>query len=80
MGQYCNIITKASNQPNIKAIIVAWGSIGNTNQAAKKLQDELLDLLGDKRDMMYYIDDVRRKKGLHPLTPSIRSRWILVPL
>lgn len=72
-------IVKASNQANVKAVILAWGSIGNTNQAAKKLQDELIKLLDDKKDIMYYIDDGRGKKGLHPLTPSIRSRWILVP-
>lgn len=74
-----NIIEKTSNKDNIKAIILAWGSITNNNMLAKNLQVELLNRLSDKENMMYVIEDGRGKKGLHPLTPSVRNKWKLVP-
>jgi hypothetical protein len=74
-----DIIGKVAMQDNINAIILAWGSIGENNQLARKLQAELFDIFKDRENIIYMIQDGRGKKGLHPLTPSIRSHWELVP-
>lgn len=61
-------------------VICAWGTCGDGNKRIKGCENEILKLLSDYQDKLYTIEDERGKRGLHPLTPTIRNKWILVPL
>lgn len=59
--------------------IIAWGSCGNGNKRVKKIQENILEILEVHKEKLHVIQDGRGKKGLHPLTPSVRNGWIVVP-
>ncbi|KXL52890.1 hypothetical protein CLNEO_19140 [Anaerotignum neopropionicum] len=67
-----------ADEKNEKTII-AWGSCGEGNKRIQAYQKILLEKISDYQDKLFVIQDGRGKKGLHPLTPSIRNRWELVP-
>ena len=69
-------IVKAAEE--CKIVILAWGKAVDTNQHIAARANKVIDLLEDFKDKLMYITDGARI-GLHPLTPSIRSKWILVP-
>lgn len=57
------------------AIIIAWGSVGNTSERVRERQTELLKKLSPYANKLYKIGE----QGYHPLAPVIRSNWNLVP-
>ena len=57
------------------AIIIAWGSLGNTSERVRERQANILERLSKFRNKLYKIG----KQGYHPLTPAVRSNWDLVP-
>lgn len=59
-----------------KAVILAWGKASNSNARIEERASQVLELLKTHREKLYVISDGTRT-GLHPLTPSIRSKWIL---
>ena len=56
--------------------ILAWGKASNSNARIEKRAIQVINLLKTYRDKFYIISDGTRT-GLHPLTPSVRSKWIL---
>ncbi len=59
-----------------KAVILAWGKASTTNARIEERAAQVLDLLKAHKEKLYVISDGERT-GLHPLTPSIRGKWIL---
>ena len=58
-------------------IILAWGKGGNTNERIASRAAQVMQLLEPYKDKLYVISDGERS-FLHPLTPGIRSSWLLV--
>lgn len=56
--------------------ILAWGKASNSNTRIEERAVQVINLLLPYKDKLYMISDGERV-GLHPLTPSIRSKWIL---
>lgn len=67
------IITQCAEMSD--AVIIAWGSAGNTSQRVRLRKAQLLEQLRPFENKLYKIGD----KGYHPLTPIIRTHWELVP-
>lgn len=61
-----------------KTVILAWGKAADTNHRIAARAEKVVAMLGEYKDKLMFISDGVRT-GLHPLTPSIRSKWILVP-
>jgi len=59
-------------------VILAWGSISDNNKRVSKRIEAILESIISNKDKFRYISD-GKKTGLHPLTPSIRKEWKLVP-
>lgn len=59
-----------------ETVIIAWGKGIDTNKQITARAKEVLEILSAHKDKMKVISD-GEKKSLHPLTPSVRSRWIL---
>lgn len=57
-------------------VILAWGKASGTNQRIAARAAQVLELLREHSEKLFLISDGQRS-GLHPLTPSIRSQWIL---
>ena len=71
-----NYIKKAAEESQI--VILAWGRMSATNQRIADRADHVVQLLEKCKDKLFLIADDTRC-GLHPLTPTIRSNWALVP-
>ena len=56
--------------------ILAWGKASNSNARIEERAVQVINLLLPHKEKLYMISDGARV-GLHPLTPSIRSKWIL---
>ena len=56
--------------------ILAWGKASSSNTRIEERAVQVINLLAPYQDRLYMISDGVRT-GLHPLTPSIRSKWIL---
>lgn len=56
--------------------ILAWGKASNSNARIEERAVQVINLLLPYKEKLYMISDGERI-GLHPLTPSIRSKWIL---
>ena len=56
------------------AVIIAWGTAGNTSQRVRTRKAMLLEKLRPFENKLYKIGE----KGCHPLTPIIRTHWELV--
>lgn len=63
---------------NCEVVILAWGKASDTNQRIAARAEHVVAMLGNVQEKLMVISDGERS-GLHPLTPSIRSRWILKP-
>ena len=59
-------------------VIAAWGRSGDTNQRISNRIERVMELLNGLEQKIYLIGDGSRV-GLHPLTPSIRHEWRLIP-
>lgn len=57
-------------------VILAWGKTENTNQRIAERAAKVISLLQPFAAKLYHISDGTRT-GLHPLTPTVRSRWLL---
>ena len=69
-----NYIKKAADEAAI--ILLAWGKGAELNVRISNRADQVLELLESHKEKFRVISDGERR-GLHPLTPSIRSRWLL---
>ena len=56
--------------------ILAWGKVSNSNARIEERVVNVINLLEPYQDKLYMISDGERT-GLHPLTPSVRGKWIL---
>jgi len=56
--------------------ILAWGKASGSNTRIEERVIEVLNMIKPYQDKLYMISDGERI-GLHPLTPSIRGKWIL---
>ena len=52
------------------AIIIAWGSLGNTSECVRERQTEIFKRLSNFRNKLYKIGE----QGYHPLTPTVRNQ------
>ena len=60
--------------------IIAWGRIGENNKVVRALQEKLFERLKPFADKLQQICDDNGEFGFHPLAPSIRFTWHLIPL
>lgn len=60
-------------------VVVAWGRADKTNRRVEKRVKEVMKLLEPYKEKISVISDGERK-NLHPLTPEVRSHWILEPI
>ena len=60
------------------AVILAWGKAEATNQRIAARASQVVAALEKHQEKLFVISDGDRS-GLHPLTPSVRSKWILEP-
>lgn len=61
-----------------ETVILAWGRAADHTQRISDRAHVVLEQLKPFADKLFLISDGERC-GLHPLTPSIRSHWQLVP-
>ena len=59
-----------------KTVILAWGRGAAGNQRISNRVEQVLELLKPQEEKLWVITDGIRK-GLHPLTPSVRTEWLL---
>ncbi len=69
-------IKKAAEESDV--VILAWGKGADSNQRITERAVDVINLLNHLEDKLYIISDGLRK-GLHPLTPTIRNGWTLEP-
>ena len=69
-------IKKTANEADV--IVLGWGKGVTSNQRILERVDEVMLLLQDCAEKLCVISDGERK-NLHPLTPSVRGGWQLVP-
>lgn len=60
-------------------IILCWGAIGKSNKSAQKRIDDLLSSLEAYKDKVFYLTDKGGETLYHPLVPSVRLQWELIP-
>lgn len=68
-------IKKAAEEASV--VILAWGKSVDTNIRLYNRSREVIDLLSDQKEKFRIISDGERI-SMHPLTPSVRARWVLV--
>ncbi len=56
--------------------IIAWGKASNSNARIEERAVQIINMLKKHKEKLYMISDGIRV-GLHPLTPTIRNKWIL---
>ncbi len=69
-----NYIKKAADEASV--VILAWGKGAELNVRITNRANQVLELLAPQKEKFRVISDGERK-GLHPLTPSVRSQWRL---
>ena len=67
-------IKKAADEASI--VILAWGKGAELNVRITNRANQVIDLLSEHKEKLKVISDGKRK-GIHPLTPSCRTQWIL---
>ena len=67
-------IKKAADEASI--VILAWGKGAELNVRITSRANQVIELLSGQEEKLKLISDGKRK-GIHPLTPSVRSQWIL---
>lgn len=69
-------IKKSANESDV--IVLAWGKSADSNQRIAARAEHVVAMLAEHRDKMMIITD-GDKRMIHPLTPSCRSYWDLLP-
>ena len=69
-------IKKAAEEASV--VILAWGKAASSHAKIYRRARQVIDLLEDPKEKFRIISDGVRE-GCHPLTPSIRAQWLLVP-
>ena len=67
-------IKKAADEASI--IVLAWGKGAELNARITNRANQVIELLSEHKEKLKVISDGKRK-GIHPLTPSCRTQWIL---
>ena len=67
-------IKKAADEASV--VILAWGKGAELNVRITNRAKQVIELLSGQEEKLKLISDGKRK-GIHPLTPSVRSQWIL---
>lgn len=58
------------------SVIIAWGKAGESHPRIMDRAKAVMDMLSPYKEKFLFISDGERN-GLHPLTPTVRSEWIL---
>lgn len=69
-------IQKAADECAV--VILAWGKGATTNKRIAARAAQVAEMLEEQQEKLRQISDGIRT-GLHPLTPSLRSQWLLEP-
>lgn len=69
-------IVKAAEESS--EVILAWGKGIESNKRIVERVKQVMEILKPYHEKLFVISDGERS-GFHPLTPSIRSQWILEP-
>jgi hypothetical protein len=72
-----NYIKKAADEAKI--VILAWGKSADTNARIYRRAEQVIKLLRGQKEKLRVISDGQRM-GIHPLTPSARSNWLLAEI
>ena len=72
-----NYIKKAVEE--CKTVVFAWGKAADNNQRIAERAEHVVAMLFKYKDKLKWISDGYRV-GLHPLTPTLRTKWKLVPI
>ena len=67
-------IKKAADEASI--VILAWGKGAGLNVRITNRANQVIELLSEHKEKLKVISDGKRQ-GIHPLTPSCRTQWIL---
>ena len=67
-------IKKAAEEASV--VILGWGKGADINMKISNRARQVIELLEDQKEKLKVISDGKRM-GLHPLTPSVRVRWLL---
>lgn len=70
-------IKKAAAECDI--VILAWGTGAITNTRVLGRVKKVIEMLKPFHNKLYVITDGEEKRAVHPLTPAVRSEWILEP-
>ena len=69
-------IKKAAAESSV--VVLAWGKSQDTSQRVAHRATAVLNLLQGSKEKLRILSDGQRD-GIHPLTPSVRSEWVLKP-
>ena len=69
-------IRKAAEESEV--VILAWGRASENNIRIAARAEHVVAMLADLKDKLMVISDGEREL-IHPLTPSLRSAWSIVP-
>ena len=67
-------IKKAAEEASV--VILAWGRGADTNLKIAERARQVVTMLEPQKEKLRVISDGERI-GMHPLTPALRSRWLL---
>ena len=67
-------IKKAAEEASV--VILAWGRGADTNLRIAERARQVVAMLEPQKEKISVISDGERM-GMHPLTPALRSRWLL---
>lgn len=67
-------IKKAAEEAS--TVILAWGKSSDTNLRVAERAKQVIELLDTQKEKLRIISDGKRM-GVHPLTPSVRAKFIL---
>ena len=67
-------IKKAAEEASV--VILAWGRGADTNLKIAERAKQVVTMLEPQKEKLRVISDGERM-GMHPLTPALRSRWLL---
>lgn len=74
-----NITQILNSASKSNCIILAWGKSGETNKYIAEREKQVLSAIQPYTDKMFVISNKYGESGLHPLSPSIRKGWNLIP-
>lgn len=67
-------IKKAAEEASV--VVLAWGRGADTNLKIAERARQVVAMLEPQKEKLRVISDGERM-GMHPLTPALRSRWLL---